>query len=100
MSALQELGLGHECAEPDDTMAHVLGLARGDYRVESELLAKDSVLLAQEVDDFELAEVDPGRSRTANEPRQREHFDREEVRGGDRAQVRLSLPRGLAATAR
>jgi hypothetical protein len=33
------LDLGHECAEPDDTMAHVLGLARGDHRVESIELA-------------------------------------------------------------
>ncbi|HEU4734680.1 MAG TPA: hypothetical protein VFT22_42610 [Kofleriaceae bacterium] len=40
-------------------------------------------------------EVDHEQHEVANEPRQREHLDREEVRGGDRAQVRADerLPR-------
>jgi len=44
-------------------------------------------------------EVDHEQHQVANEPGQREHLDREEVRGGDRAQVRAEkgLPHPLAA---
>jgi hypothetical protein len=60
--------------------------------------------LAQHAADLDVPglEVDHEQHKVANEPRQREHLNREEVRGGDRAQVRAKkgLPRQPPAARR